>query len=239
MRATIIISIVMIGVVLLISSGTTAQSLNHDIIILDDVTDHHELHPEYDKLLEQINLTDNPWQGVQITHVKITELSHNPESSYTLSKTRWWLGNEFDRKDEMDGLHQFLDSLKSSENTSQSIRSHSSIYRPLVRLLNRLATSGAEERELIIYSNLMENDAVSFYDSSTFSRLRNEPQKVQKLLEKQGVFSPLDGINVYFVFAPTTRNEDQQFTVVASFFSSFLESYGASVHVQSGLSLTP
>jgi len=98
-----------------------------------------------------------------------------------------------------------------------------------------LSASPAKEKYFLIYSDLMENDEVSFYDHTTLALLYNHPQIIRQRLEKSVDLHNLPGIRVWLLYEPASFNENNTYMAITHIYKQLLEAKGATVHIEDTL----
>ena len=126
-------------------------------------------------------------------------------------------------------LHQKLGVLVNGANGSEG---HSIIYRSLARYLALLVSRPAKYKALIVYSDLLENDEISFYDPNIFNKLKKRPLDIQKQLEREMPLSDLITINVFMVYDPQSYYDNNRFMTCSEFFGKLFRSKHAWVHTE-------
>ncbi len=102
--------------------------------------------------------------------------------------------------------------------------------------LNRLASSDASVKKLIIYSDLTENsDWFSFFKKTNQNKLLKRPHIIEKaFLKEYKLNDNLSGIQIYLVYQPTLETETI-YRKLSALYKSILEKRGAIVHIQANL----
>ncbi len=226
----------------LVSAAVAALTLPSSIptkeyILFGDITDTHQLKPETDQIRASFELDDNLWSGIAFTWVEITDLKLNLEKQIVLPKKNQLLGNQLTRKKEVDAFLTKYDTIANRIQAREGTKDHSAVYLPLAKQLNQLSKSTANDRRVFVYSDLMENADISFYNTATFKALIHSPDSIATSLEEQLQLSDLQGITVHFMYRPKNREEDQQFAVVSTFFQDMLEAHNANVVIQASLTI--
>lgn len=223
-------------VMLFASCDTCKRKETHEVSVLHDWTETQIARPIADEIIPLFGLDSNKWKAAEFRYGYFTDVSFNRYTTISLTDGgSRLLSSGFTRDKEIarftDSIRTFLASL-SADTVG---RPHSSIYLPLVAELTRLAES-ATTRVLLVYSDLMENQDISFYDKRTFRTLQTNPDEIAaELVEKAPLPSDLTGIQIYLIFQPADAHEDQVFQVVSGFYKTLLESRGASVTISANV----
>ena len=128
-------------------------------------------------------------------------------------------------------VRRAMNDFYSQTDTNQSL-SNSECYRAIAGELTFLAESKADERILIIASDLMEkSDLMDCYTAN----LTNSKQIASTLDQANLLPQNLTGITIILFFNPRDRKEDQTFSLMAEAYKILLQSKGAEIKVQANL----
>lgn len=188
--------------------------------------------PDPAEIIPLFGLDEDKWNGASFSVRTVTDVSFTRQRTITLPAGGNRLrSNSFARDREVaafkDSITALLDSLK----TDTTGKPQSSIFLPIAEELNRLAENKAQQRILIVFSDLFENTqgGLSFYSKKTLTELRNNPDKIKAALLAKLPLKPLDGILVYIIHEPENAEADELFRLVSGFYKSMLEEQGAKV----------
>jgi hypothetical protein len=206
------------------------------VVILIDYTDPLRIRPHSKEILALCNLDKDIWQGVRIVVSPISDEDINPTSVLELEEENRLLGNTKIRTAKVERFKRELALALEIKDTVVAL-SHSIIYRASVKLLNDLSASKAKHKHFLIYSNLMENSEVSFYDAKTRALLQNDPKEIQALLEKSTVLNNLTTINIWLLYDPVSYEDNATYMLVANrlYKQLLLGPKGAIVHIEKSL----
>lgn len=101
----------------------------------------------------------------------------------------------------------------------------------IARALWKLSTSKAPERVLCIYSDLMENAALSLYSTGPSRSLKDTAAIAERLLKEAPLPDRLTGITVWLLYRPPSREADLRYSVISAAYRNLLTGRGASVSV--------
>ena len=232
----IIISLLASVGITIITRTTSSVPQTTEVVVLRDVTEKNLLEPNPDEILGLFDLTNNAYSGAHFRFANISNVSYNVEQQVKIEATGKWLSNELDRQKEIEDFQNGVKKILADAKSDSIGRSHSSVYLPIARELIRLSQSKSGRCILIIYSDLMENTAdISFYDKKTFNLLQSNSQILKNIFEKEEPLPSLEGIGVYFIFQPTTEENDTAYRVVSEFYKTLLEDKGAKVSIRTNL----
>lgn len=215
---------------------TTNKRESIEVSILLDVTETQLAQPDANEIVPLLGLDTSKWSGAVFRFAYLTDVSLNGQTAIALADGgNRLLASSFTRDKEVtaftDSIRAFLASL--SDDTVG--RPHSSIYLPLAAELTRLTQSHATTKVLLVYSDLMENNTLSFYDKRTLQMLQSKPEEIQAQLETKAPLSDLTGIEVHLIFQPVDADQDQTFQIVSGFYKTLLESHGATVTISANV----
>ncbi len=232
----IIGTILIIGGAVFAVAYATPKQTTTEVSVLRDITSPQLAQPQTDTILPLFNLSNYAWNGAQFQFADISNVGYTQVKEASVSTANQWLSNELKRNSEVSQFNTDVESIITDAKKEKIGRWHSSIYAPIARELNRMAQSPAQNRILIIYSDLMENDiAVSFYYPNEFSLLQSNPGVIEKYFEKEVPLSQLNGIQVYLIYQPAGTISDWQYSIVSKFYQNLLEQKGAIVTVEANL----
>lgn len=199
--------------------------------VMIDETDQLPVYPSAQTLLSPFKLTDNPWQGLQIRLVGITDKDVNTIKTISLPKEDRLTGNVTIRQAK---VRRFVADLQTDLAHFDSTRnySHSIIFRAIAQQATLLANSPSSRRYLIIFSNLRENSEVNFYNPQTLALLQRNPDVIEKQLEANSPLPSLGGTQVWFLFAPASYHQNNIYMPIARFYESVYKAHHAEVHIE-------
>ena len=89
----------------------------------------------------------------------------------------------------------------------------------------------------MVYSDLMENDEISFYDPKILALLHIHPDTIRQRLEKGVSLHSLAGIDVWLLYDPASFKENNNYMAIANMYKQMLEAKGAKVHIEKTFNL--
>lgn len=213
------------------SCTETTSVFDIEMAIVVDKTDRMSIYPTADEIISQLELKDNPWQGVRITATYISDRDVNDVTVLQLDAENEWSGNMMIRKAKIKhfvkGLQECLSAMKYSGTCPYSI-----VYRTVARQANRLAASNSNKKFLLIYSDLYENTAdMSFYDPKIITRLQQHPQSIEAQFEATVPLGSLSGLNVWLIYNPANYRENSAYMAIANFYQRLFTEHGAVTHI--------
>lgn len=234
----ILMALVIAGFVALAAS--CEQRKAQVAVLLIDITEPLRAWPQADELAALFDFGSGNRNGASLTVSELNDVSYNKQVAFVLPQGgNAFTTNRFGRTHEVEAFTQaitaYLDSL-----TRDTIigRPKSSLYVPLAMHLNQLAQSNADDRYVIVYSDMMEHSTrLSFYDPATLALLARDPDSIAARLERMAPLVDLSGIRLAFIYQPTDSAADDTFRLVSGFFKSYFEAHGAAVTISANLTL--
>lgn len=238
-------ALLIIGIVCTIGAVTGAAFMlaapaNDDVAgsVLKDRTDLDSEPVQADDLCPLLYL-DNKWAGISLRMLTISDYAYNKVHQVSLPGRIVLFSSVTERDKEIAGFKKDMAMCVDSINTEPIGLPHSSIYEPLMTEANRIAASKAKHKFVVAYTNCGENTpAFSVYNTKDRKLLKNNPQKVEQILEKMVKSANLNGLTVYLVYHPTTDKDNEYFTAMSRIYKRILEKAGATVIIEANLVTT-
>ncbi len=222
-----------------VHTDTARQSI--DVHILVDTTDPHILYPEANPILGSIfDFEHDPDKSATFRFTTISDKRFNNVIEYHIADGAT---SERHNKDEDPNYREkvvlgFYNAIRttcadfSASCKSLKSRCYSECYAGIAGELVLLSQSKANQKVLLVFSDLQENtpDGFSCYTIEGQELLFSNQDTVMQILQSQQQFpNNLKGITVYFIFQPRTRLEDRQYFIMVNIYKRFLETRGARV----------
>lgn len=204
------------------------------IVIAIDYTDSLLLYPTSNDVLHLTELDINPWQGVTLEIIGISDKDVNISKTFNMPSGNRLIGNIQQRTALVEKFKLDVDQYLKQTQYKRELE-HSIIYRTIANCLNKLSSIKSVEKQLVVYSNLMENAEVDFYDSTTFKQIQSNYGKVKQKMQLDITIQNGKGIEVLFLYNPISFDDNSTYRITSNFFKKLLEENGAIVHV--GLSV--
>lgn len=198
--------------------------LRHDIVVMVDATEGGLY--KWDEILKTedlVNLfTFNEKQHYgSVTFTDINDVSMNRIQTVKLAEPLPYkdgltalmkkMQKEANQKELINSFIKVSELYKTFiEKNSREEKKNSILYGPITKGINRLATSKADEKTLIILSDMIENsDCGNFYKATE----RDYPKIISDLIACSRVtLAQNSGIKVIILFRTTSPEKDKQFT---------------------------
>ncbi|HVW97070.1 MAG TPA: hypothetical protein VHA56_13955 [Mucilaginibacter sp.] len=216
--------------------NTTTIRDDKELVIVLDQSDPLRLKPNADEIDSYLGLKQDLWQGIKVNVTFISDKDVNAEKVITLEKGNRLMGNAQMRTAQIAHFKKDLHTALGGMQTGGSL-DHSIIYRAVAKQLNALSASEAINKSMVVYSDLMENADVSFYDPATVALLKTNPGAIQKQLEQNVPLRNLSGIHIWLLSDPGSFEENNTYMAVANMYKQLFESKGATVHIEKTLNL--
>ena len=219
------------------SCNPERASFDTEIAIVFDETDPLAAqYPTSEAITGPLGLHDNPWQGVRVTFTYISDKDVNEAETVTLQPENQWMGNIAIRKAEVS---RFIGQLRHQLAAMKpaGICAHSIIFRTIAAQANRLALFGASHKLLLVYSDLVENSDLSFYDRRALEQVTQHPDKIISSLERTAPINNLSGIGVWLLYEPASYGDNNTYMKIAHLYRQVFTSKGAVTHIANTFSL--
>lgn len=234
MKTILIIIGLALGVSAIMLFAMPERRTSHTILLFDE-TEELGVKPKADQVIRSFGLDVNKWNGARLGIEPVTDVSFNQVTECLLPEGESILfSNTFDRDREVQTFINSVTTAVDSLADDTIGRTHSSVYIPMARALNTLASSTATpgRKTLIVFSDLRENrSTLSFYDKHTLALLHEDASKIEVQLLGDAQLPDLSGITIYFVHQPKDEEADTNFRLISNFYSHMFSSRGARVIV--------
>lgn len=197
--------------------------------ILVDQTDSLQAYPTAAAIFKKLHITEEYWGRIDMTATLITDINIAPEQKLTLEAEDRLLSNGRTRQSKVTAFKERLQNAIDTFLPHDSGKTRSVVFYRIVTALNALSEKSGH-RECLIYSNLFENSAVSFYNTQTIQLLKDNPAEIIQQFEAKCPLKPLNGIVVHLIYH-ATASENERYMVVSQFYKKWLESKGAIVYL--------
>jgi hypothetical protein len=216
----------------------SSPDINTVVFINRDNTDSLLAEPDT-SIFNYLHLSDNLYQGVQITCTSLTEFEYNSEYVSSLPRQLLLVSNPTARQTEISGFYSRTALNIMRLNAEKAPRKKSSLYTGIARQLNQLATMPGHTKLDFVFSNLEENTSdFSVYNTKDYKMLKDEPDSVGQLFLRALPLENLTGITVYFVFKPAALQDENRFLLMMQVFKKMITNAGATVIVKADLKTT-
>lgn len=217
-------------------SSCNPKPITQEISIVLDLISTNFSHISLNDFKKKSIISKNVNNSEAVRIQGITEFGFNQIKSFMLdSVSIALLSNDYERKHEIKKYYTNIDSALLELSKNKKERVGSVIFKILSEELNILSKSKADKRILVINTDLMEKSFIDFYDQDIFNEIVNQPKHIQNLLIEKYPMNKLKGIEIYILYKPIDKIDNERFEIVSDFYKIFLESYGAHVSIGSNL----
>lgn len=234
----LIILVVTELVLLCISSCNPSETDNSRIYsVIKDRTEHDfKATPKADDILNHIHIENDLWGGTILRYTTVSEIDYNQQRELSLLAENKFTGNSYLRKKKVQDFKNEVSQLL--EHSVDSVnQSKSSIFLPVIRELDHLSQMGGAKKELILFSDLKENDSwFSFYNPSDLKSLQSEKEKIAKLFLSQ---IPKDArikdVSIIIIYEPLDASDNQEFRLMVDLYQTIFKKLGVPISFSANL----
>lgn len=196
---------------------------------LADRTDPHILSPKAEDIKTLIDLEHTPNMAVDIAFQNLGNVDYSPVTRVSIPAYSI-LDNGLQRTSNIKRFYAKIDSLVLRENIKDYDFHNSSILHPLIDHLNKLNHSGANKKQLLLYSDLMEfSDVFNSYDSR--GKLLNDPISVGKELRETLEVPDLQGVRLFLMYYPKTNEHNRLFRAWCEVYRELFKESGLTIEI--------
>lgn len=207
------------------------------ITIVLDQSDPHLLqtvHEDIPEIEQALQLHDDPWSAVDFRLVVLTDVAYNRVQELQLLPGDPDEENFIVRRNKAKAFWERVSDLIRAQATTPREEDASIIYLPLVLELERLEQCKTCQRELVVYSDMVEHlgkGRWSLYSDQLLDSLKRAPDAFEHHFERQRPMPELDGIKISIVNIPTNSTNSNRVSTIYSWYETLLESKGATVTI--------
>jgi hypothetical protein len=230
------VSIILVIIAITIMACAPDKTSETEAVVIRDITDTYLSQPKPEDITKLFGLDNSQWNGANFRFVEISNVSYNPTFEASIIAENKWMGNEFERQKKVKVFYENISKILNKADKETVGKDNSSIYATVAKELNKLSQSKAENRILLIYSDLMENTTdLSFYKNNILHLLKEKPDLILKYFEAEVPLQRLDGIKIYMVYQPANTEQDNWYKVSSGFYMKLFESKGAIVEISANV----
>lgn len=214
-------------ILVLFSCQSTTDTTDNDFVILVDITDPLTVKPRIDHLPEC-----EIWQSMRVEVAIISDKDINQIKVFNLPSENSLTGVTSTRKAKLSRFKSEINSYLASVSGAESQNLHHSIiYRQLAKSLNDISKRKSANKQVFVYSNLIENEEVSFLDPKTMSLASNNPRHLDSIFENTAQLSNLAGVSVQIIYSPKSFEDNTRYRVISNYFKHLFENKQANVTI--------
>lgn len=217
----LIILVVTELMLLCISSCNPSETDNTRIYsVIEDRTERNfKMSPQAEDILNYIQIENDLWGGTILRYTTVSEIDYNQQRELNLPSENEYTGNSYLRKKKVrDFKNEALQLFEHSKDSAN--QSRSSIFLPVIRELDHLSRIKGAKKELILFSDLKENDSwFSFYNPSDIKALEKDSEKIAKLfLSKVPQDARIKDVSLTIIYEPLNANDNQEFRLMVDLY---------------------
>jgi hypothetical protein len=166
------------------------------------------------------------WRGYNICFIEIGNTSLSiPHEFYITNSNRVKTPKKIRKEQHFQFKQSISKYLKSEEYLTIEPNDHSVIFERLTTEIERLHQIDADSKHLLLYSDMMESDQLSFYNDWTFKQLSKGTESIQKQLLPLSQ-SDYSDITIYWVSRCDSFEQNKRYRVLRKFLQQAFSSYG-------------
>jgi len=217
-------------------SNEAATSFDTASVLLIDRTD-KQVRITEGAISKFFHIDENRWQGLEIRLSTISDIDFNSSTIVKLEPEIAELSNSDIRDAKIARFKNDLRIALSRIYASDSSKPNSVIYRTVAKCANWLAGEPAKKKTMISATDLYENgdSASSFYNPEMQGLIKDKPSMVAQKLEQDCPLCNLNGMNLYFLYAPKGFSENEKYLNITKVYKTIFEQHGAILHFDSSL----
>lgn len=205
--------------------------------VMKDRTEHDfKASPQANDILNHIHIENDLWGGTIFRYTTVSEIDYNQQRELNLPSENEYTGNSYLRKKKVrDFKNEVSELFEPSANSVN--QSQSSIFLPVIRELDHLSQMAGAKRELILFSDLKENDSwFSFYKPSDLKSLQSDKEKIVTLFLSQ---IPKDArimdVSLIIIYEPSDANDNQEFRLMVDLYQTIFKKLDVPMTVKANL----
>jgi cation transport ATPase len=179
-------------------------------------------------------LLDPPQKIVEIIVLRDISLTRRYITTW---KRSHMLTNPNEKAEKKQAFQHAIDSLiLHAISDHNSAYQQSRLYYPICRLLQEIAADTNSEHQVLILSDLLENDVRTFsvYSAQGEQDLKQNPQKIREILKKDCALPDVSNIPITIVHEPQT-DTDEWVRISQNIYRELLEEKGAQLTIKANL----
>lgn len=203
-----------LSIILLVSCGGEKNITRHSVVVVDVTFSDPALVPTSSAIIDMLKKRDrSPFDGITVSFALLDDLSGSAflEEVLEPSKGNATLENPVKRKREVEQFYtELADKIAYKLANTEVDRNYSKIYIKLCKSLQHLKESKADIKEIIIYSDLLENsELASFYrDAQLESAAKNPEVFYNKYFSSSACTLPdLSEISIHLYVTRTSKTD--------------------------------
>ncbi len=205
-------------ILLSISSCNPFETQDTKVIsVMEDRTEtHFKMRPKSEDISAHLAMEDNLWKGTIFRFTTVSEIDYNQQTEVVLQPENKITGNSYLRKKKIQDFKNQITGILNYPRDSLE-QKQSAIFLPVIRELIHLSEMEGSVKELIVYSDLKENDSdwFSFYRSSNLKTLQKNPDKaVELFLSKVPDGTKFNRVSLHIIYEPLDSQDNKEFRLM-------------------------
>jgi hypothetical protein len=219
-------------------SCTKGPELNQGTIvcILVDRTNEMFLKPDTATLVTLSGVNTSKWDASRVEISQISDKDINNVYVANINSENAWYGNSSIRDARIQKFKNEVSAfvIKAYHDSIVELN-HSIIWKTVVTKLNKIAKSNYKNKVCLVYSDLLENGVLNFYDPNTRCTIFQHPELIKKEFIKMIPIVDYSGIEIHFMFSPSGYEENNLYMAIVGIYKDILESHHALVFIESNV----
>ncbi|WP_299676180.1 hypothetical protein [uncultured Dokdonia sp.] len=221
--------LLILSVLVLLSSCEMTTPKTTAITILADRTDPVIPEPVITDILPLLSVKEHPNMGLDLRLQNIGDVDYQPVYPLIL-KPAGMFDNTLQRKSNIKHFMNAVDTLLTRHNRTIYDYEKSSILFSVTDHLIKLKDAKAEDKYLVLYSDLAESS--DLFDSySHRSLILKHSDKVAENLIKQITIPDLSGVTLYIKYHPNTSSNNRLFKAWCEVYTILFKSSGLDIQI--------
>jgi len=227
--------VIVITIIIYISLNSFNKN-SSEVSIAIDLTDSLRPDPNGMEIYSALDLDKYKYAKIKIKINTFSNFDYNSSSTLKLPAKFLLLSNPEERDSAIKAFKDCFCTKLDGVSLQAKGLPKSSIYGPMIRDLNRLARSTAENKIAVYFTDCRENSSIfSAYNKNHLDSLKVNPKKVRELFEEVEKPNNLNGLRIFLICNPTSKEENNGFELMSKLFKQILIDAGAKVYVGADL----
>jgi hypothetical protein len=215
---------------------------NSDVVVIRDITDPMKIGPETDPVFLLYGFSNDKERGAHFRLVPLSDRRLNTFTEFRLPDGKTSESNNTTedvtyRDHLIEAFHVNIDKAIANKvylSDTATHRDKSECFYTISSELGKLAERKANERVLLVYSDLFENsDVFNSYSKGGRNLLKSNRDSVARVFNRAFPLPrSLEGIRVYFIYQASNREDEQKFLDMVEVYKLLLQSRHATIFVR-------
>lgn len=210
------------------------KKLQTAISVIQDETDTLMAKVEEKEIISLYQFTDERiYAGYYYRLAWVGESESHEISEYWVKPIGWLNAEQATRVEDLRNFRESItQSLRMACEQHMAPHKYSRCYQSICKEMEALSKTDAEQKTLLVFSDLNHNDEYfSLYDKKDSELARKSPKKAAELLGSIRPMPKVPGLKVYVVHRPNGYAEQARFDIAAKLFTYMWEQAGAEVFI--------